>query len=154
MRLFVEWKRSNGAGTLWQTMQYYVINTVNWCGALTSLTLIKWTDAPRAASNKLISICFICVSFLYSNSSQMWFVHKTMTTIEERTEYLNNPFFEKHLYGNWSPFYRTITICMVFVVILLLLNFFLGCVSKYKEYWQDRHTGKKLNCKRSFTVFC
>lgn len=66
-----------------------------------------------------------------------------MTTIEERTEYLNNPFFEKHLYGNWSPFYRTITVCMVLLVVLLLLNFFLGCLSKYKDYWQDRHTGNR-----------
>lgn len=66
-----------------------------------------------------------------------------MTTIEERQEYLNNPFFEKHLHGDWSPFYRTITVCMVFVVVLLLLNFFLGCLSKYKEYWQDRHTGNR-----------
>lgn len=64
-----------------------------------------------------------------------------MTTIEERSEYLKNPFFEKHLYGDWSLFYKTITVCMVFVAALLLLNFLLGCLSKYKDYWQDRNTG-------------
>lgn len=64
-----------------------------------------------------------------------------MTTIEERSEYLKNPFFEKHIYGDWSPFYKTITVCMVFIVVLLVLNLLFGCVSKYKDYWQDRNTG-------------
>jgi len=66
-----------------------------------------------------------------------------MTTIEERSEYLKNPFFEKHIYGDWSPFYKTITVCMVFIVVLLVLNLLFGCASKYKEYWQDRNTGNR-----------
>lgn len=66
-----------------------------------------------------------------------------MTTIEERSEYLNNPFFTKHLYGDWSPFYRTIAVCSLFCAIIFILNLVIGCCSKYREYWQDRHTGNR-----------
>lgn len=66
-----------------------------------------------------------------------------MTTIEERSEYLNNPFFEKHLYGDWSPFYRTIAACSLFCLVVFVLNIVLGCCSKHRQYWQDRHTGNR-----------
>jgi hypothetical protein len=48
-----------------------------------------------------------------------------MSTIEEREEYLRNPFFTKHIY------------------VLFALNIIFGCCSKYKEYWEDRHTGNR-----------
>lgn len=66
-----------------------------------------------------------------------------MTTIEERSEYLNNPFFTKHLYGDWSPFYRTIAVCSIFCAVIFILNLVLGCCSKHRQYWQDRHTGNR-----------
>lgn len=65
-----------------------------------------------------------------------------MTTIEERTAYLNNPFLTKPLFGDFSAFYVTIAICTVICIILIALNIVLGCCSPYKQYWQDRHTGK------------
>jgi hypothetical protein len=67
-----------------------------------------------------------------------------MTTIEERTEYLNNPFRTKALYGDYSPFYITIAICTVLCAFLFILNIICGCCSKYKYYWQDKHTGKSF----------
>lgn len=66
-----------------------------------------------------------------------------MSTIEERTEYLNNPFFKKHLYGDFTSFYITITICTVFGVFLFALNLICGCCSKNKGYWNDRFTGNR-----------
>jgi len=66
-----------------------------------------------------------------------------MTTIEERSEYLNNPYYEKPLYGDFSPFYKTIAICSAFCAFVFILNIVLGCCSKYRQYWQDRHTGNR-----------
>lgn len=61
--------------------------------------------------------------------------------LDERGEYLKNPFFEGHLFGEFSPFYITITICTFFALFLFVLNFVFGCCSIHKYYWQDRHTG-------------
>uniref|UniRef100_A0A2M4AQQ3 Uncharacterized protein n=1 Tax=Anopheles triannulatus TaxID=58253 RepID=A0A2M4AQQ3_9DIPT len=64
-----------------------------------------------------------------------------MSTIEERTAYLDNPYFKGHIYGNFNPFYVTIAVCTFFGVFIILLNVFCCCCSKYKSYWQDRNTG-------------
>lgn len=66
-----------------------------------------------------------------------------MTTIDERREYLDNPYFTKRLHGDWSPFYQTIAVCSVLLAVIFILNLVLGCCSKYREYWQDRHTGNR-----------
>lgn len=65
-----------------------------------------------------------------------------MTTIEERREYLDNPYYDKPLKGDFTPFYITIAICTVFCAIIFVLNIVIGCCSKHRQYWQDRHTGK------------
>lgn len=66
-----------------------------------------------------------------------------MSTIEERSEYLNNPFFKKPLYGDFTSFYITIAICTVFGVFLFALNLICGCCSNHKGYWTDRFTGNR-----------
>lgn len=66
-----------------------------------------------------------------------------MSTIEERTAYLKNPFLTKAIYGDFSPFYITIGICTVIGISIFVLNIVLGCCSKHREYWQDRHTGNR-----------
>lgn len=67
-----------------------------------------------------------------------------MTTIEERSEYLKNPFLGRPIYGDFSPFYTTIAVCSVFCAVVFILNIVIGCCSKHKQYWQDRHTGNYL----------
>lgn len=67
-----------------------------------------------------------------------------MTTLEDRRAYLNNPFFTKPVFGDYTAFYVTIAICTVLCVFLFALNIIIGCCTKYKYYWQDRHTGKYL----------
>lgn len=74
-----------------------------------------------------------------------------MTTIEERSEYLNNPYYDKPLKGDFSPFYVTIALVSVFCAIIFILNIILGCCSKHRAYWQDRHTGDEENI--YFTIF-
>ncbi|XP_030372887.1 uncharacterized protein LOC115622904 [Scaptodrosophila lebanonensis] len=67
-----------------------------------------------------------------------------MSTIEEeRSAYERNPYFTGHIYGNFSPFYVTIAICTVVLGSIIILNIILGCCSKYRKYWQDRHTGNR-----------
>lgn len=66
-----------------------------------------------------------------------------MSKIEERDDYLKNPFFTKHEYGDFSPFYITIAICTVILGAIIILNIICCCCSKYAEYWQDRHTGNR-----------
>ncbi|XP_075161537.1 wurmchen 1 transmembrane protein [Haematobia irritans] len=66
-----------------------------------------------------------------------------MSTLDEREAYKNNPYFTGHIYGNFSPFYVTITIVTLFLGSVILLNIILGCCSKHRRYWQDRHTGNR-----------
>ncbi|KAG5679212.1 hypothetical protein PVAND_008797 [Polypedilum vanderplanki] len=66
-----------------------------------------------------------------------------MSTIEERSEYLQNPFFTKHVYGDFTSFYITITVCTVFGIFLFALNLICGCCSRHKSYWNDRYTGNR-----------
>lgn len=66
-----------------------------------------------------------------------------MTTIEERSAYLNNPFLTQPIYGNYSPFYVTIGVCATILAVIFVLNIVLGCCSRHKDYWQDRHTGNR-----------
>ncbi|KAI8041589.1 hypothetical protein M5D96_005854, partial [Drosophila gunungcola] len=62
---------------------------------------------------------------------------------EERKAYEKNPYFTGHIYGNFSPFYVTIAICTVVLGTIIILNIILGCCSKHRKYWQDRHTGNR-----------
>lgn len=66
-----------------------------------------------------------------------------MSTIEERQEYLQNPFLTKPIYGDFTSFYITITICTVFGLFLFAVNLICGCCSKHKDYWNDRFTGNR-----------
>ncbi|XP_067646864.1 uncharacterized protein wrm1 [Eurosta solidaginis] len=66
-----------------------------------------------------------------------------MATIEERTAYQKNPYFTGHIYGNFSPFYVTIAISTVILGSIIILNIVLGCCSRHRKYWQDRHTGNR-----------
>uniref|UniRef100_A0A0K8TMM8 Putative conserved plasma membrane protein n=1 Tax=Tabanus bromius TaxID=304241 RepID=A0A0K8TMM8_TABBR len=65
------------------------------------------------------------------------------TVVDDRNLYLQNPFFKKHVYGDYTPFYTTVIICTVVGVFLILFNVICCCCSKYKDYWQDRHTGNR-----------
>ncbi|XP_044758300.1 uncharacterized protein LOC123316333 [Coccinella septempunctata] len=62
---------------------------------------------------------------------------------DEREEYLKSPYFKKHIFSDYSPFYITVTICAILGLSLFILNFVLGCCSKYSNYWNDRHTGNR-----------
>nr|CAH7757777.1 unnamed protein product [Callosobruchus chinensis] len=65
------------------------------------------------------------------------------SVLDERDAYLKSPYFKKHEYSDFSPFYITITICTVIGLTIFLINIFLGCCSRYSEYWNDRHTGNR-----------
>lgn len=61
----------------------------------------------------------------------------------ERKAYLQSPYFKKHEYGDFTPFYVTVAICTILAFILFVINVVLGCCSRYSEYWNDRHTGNR-----------
>ncbi|XP_066597105.1 uncharacterized protein wrm1 isoform X2 [Prorops nasuta] len=65
-----------------------------------------------------------------------------MSILEERDEYLKNPYFTKHEYGDYTPFYVAITICSVIGGFLFILNIAF-CCSRHRSYWQNRHTGNR-----------
>ncbi|XP_069678025.1 uncharacterized protein wrm1 [Periplaneta americana] len=54
----------------------------------------------------------------------------------------SNPVLEK-IYGDFTSFYVTITICTVLGFLLFLLNIVLCCCSRHKYYWQDSNTGNR-----------
>ncbi|XP_065171755.1 uncharacterized protein wrm1 [Atheta coriaria] len=62
--------------------------------------------------------------------------------INERRAYLQSPYFKKHEYGDFSPFYITVTVCTIIAAIIIIINI-VGCCSKYSTYWNDRHTGNR-----------
>ncbi|XP_046832241.1 uncharacterized protein LOC124954711 isoform X2 [Vespa velutina] len=66
-----------------------------------------------------------------------------MSILDEREEYLKNPYFVKHEYGDFTPFYITITICSVIGGFIFLLNIVFCWCSRHRAYWQDRHTGNR-----------
>jgi hypothetical protein len=55
-----------------------------------------------------------------------------------------NPRLQEKIYGDFTSFYVTITICTVLGAFLFLLNIALCCCSRYKKYWQDSNTGKYI----------
>lgn len=65
-----------------------------------------------------------------------------MSILDERDEYLKNPFFTKREYGDFTPFYITITVCSVIGFILFGLNIVFCWCSPWRSYWQNRHTGE------------
>lgn len=94
------------------------------------------------SSSYIIIFSGSCLSLLITSTCEPFW--KAMSTVEERTAYLDNPFFEKHIYGDFTPFYITIAICTIFGVFLFALNLICGCCSKHRYYWNDRFTGLSL----------
>ncbi|XP_046735115.1 uncharacterized protein LOC124404775 [Diprion similis] len=66
-----------------------------------------------------------------------------MSILEDRKAYLDNPFFTKHQYGDFTPFYIAITICSVIGAVLFTLNVIFCWCSPWRGYWQNRHTGNR-----------
>ena len=65
-----------------------------------------------------------------------------MSILDERDEYLKNPYFKEHLYGDFTAFYVTIALCTVLGVFLFVLNIVFCWCSRHREYWQDRNSGE------------
>lgn len=65
--------------------------------------------------------------------------------LDDRDDYLKNPFFSGFEPGDYTPFYTAIAICTVLGVGIILLNVFFCCCSKHKDYWQDSNTGTYLS---------
>ncbi|CAH1179338.1 unnamed protein product [Phaedon cochleariae] len=65
------------------------------------------------------------------------------SVLDEREAYLNSPYFKKHEYGDFTPFYIAVTICTILGVFIFLINIVLGCCSTHSRYWNDRHTGNR-----------
>ncbi|XP_065350775.1 uncharacterized protein wrm1 [Cloeon dipterum] len=55
-----------------------------------------------------------------------------------------NEYFTKREYGDFTPFYVTICICLVIFFALLLLNCIFCCCSEHSQYWCDKNTGNQL----------
>ncbi|XP_012228729.1 uncharacterized protein wrm1 [Linepithema humile] len=68
-----------------------------------------------------------------------------MSILDERNEYLNNPYLDDHgfEYGDFTTFYVTVAICAIFGGILFILNIAFCWCSRHREYWQNRHTGNR-----------
>lgn len=65
-----------------------------------------------------------------------------MSILDERKDYLKNPYFKGHEYSDFTPFYVTIAFCTVLGGILFILNIVFCWCSRHREYWQNHHTGE------------
>ncbi|XP_043585986.1 uncharacterized protein LOC122569265 isoform X2 [Bombus pyrosoma] len=66
-----------------------------------------------------------------------------MSILDEREDYLKNPYFVKHEYGDFTPFYVTVTICSFIFAFLCILNIGFCWCSRHRNYWQSPHTGNR-----------
>ncbi|XP_076286226.1 wurmchen 1 transmembrane protein [Lasioglossum baleicum] len=66
-----------------------------------------------------------------------------MSILDEREDYLKNPFFVKHEYGDFTPFYVAVAICSFVFVILCILNIGFCFCSRHRDYWQSPFTGNR-----------
>ncbi|XP_019868858.2 uncharacterized protein LOC109597571 [Aethina tumida] len=66
-----------------------------------------------------------------------------MSVLDDRNAYLKSPYFTKSEYGDFTPFYITVTICTVIGLSIFILNIVFGCCSRYSGYWSDRYTGNR-----------
>lgn len=65
-----------------------------------------------------------------------------MSILDEREEYLKNPYFKEHEYGDFTPFYVTVAFCAVLGGFLFILNIAFCWCSRHRQYWQNRHSGE------------
>ncbi|XP_011869223.1 PREDICTED: uncharacterized protein LOC105562773 [Vollenhovia emeryi] len=66
-----------------------------------------------------------------------------MSILDDREEYLKNPYFKGHEYGDFTAFYVTIAFCTVLGGCLFILNIVFCWCSRHRDYWQNRHTGNR-----------
>lgn len=79
----------------------------------------------------------------FYDSSLNYNTTKTFTTpYPFFTTATEDPRLHEKIFGDFTAFYVTITICTVLGAFLFLLNIALCCCSRYKKYWQDSNTGK------------
>lgn len=65
-----------------------------------------------------------------------------MSILDERDDYLKNPYFKGHEYGDFTAFYVTIALCTALGGVLFILNIVFCWCTRHREYWQNRHTGE------------
>ncbi|CAL7935562.1 unnamed protein product [Xylocopa violacea] len=66
-----------------------------------------------------------------------------MSILDEREDYLKNPFFVKHEYSDFTPFYVTVGICSIILTVLCILNIGFCLCSSHRSYWCSPHTGNR-----------
>lgn len=71
-----------------------------------------------------------------------WNFNTTTTTTTPDSSFTHDPRLREKIFGDFTAFYVTITICTILGAFLFLLNIALCCCSRYKKYWQDSNTGK------------
>ena len=88
-------------------------------------------------------------NFEYSTEPFNTFITPTISTVgyinytDVNNSTSRTPFqYKEKIFGDFSAFYVTITICTVLGAFLFALNIILCCCSSYKKYWQDSNTGK------------
>ncbi|XP_060840904.1 uncharacterized protein LOC132921737 [Rhopalosiphum padi] len=63
--------------------------------------------------------------------------------LDDKTEFMTNPFYDQHEPSNYQSFYITLGVCTVFAFALLIFNLFLCCFSKHRHYWRNSETGNR-----------
>ncbi|CAK9803019.1 hypothetical protein ANTPLA_LOCUS3416 [Anthophora plagiata] len=66
-----------------------------------------------------------------------------MSILDDREDYLKNPYLGKPEYGDFTPFYITVTICSVIFTFLCILNIGFCWCSRHRSYWRNPHTGNR-----------
>lgn len=62
--------------------------------------------------------------------------------LDDKTEFMRNPFYEPHEPSDYQAFYVTLGVCTIFAFVLFVLNIFFCCFSKHRHYWRKSETGE------------
>uniref|UniRef100_A0A1B6M951 Uncharacterized protein n=1 Tax=Graphocephala atropunctata TaxID=36148 RepID=A0A1B6M951_9HEMI len=63
--------------------------------------------------------------------------------LDDPEEFKRNPLYKDHIYGDFAPFYITISICTILALALFILNIFFCWCSSHRQYWKDSDTGNR-----------
>lgn len=63
--------------------------------------------------------------------------------LDDKTEFMTNPYYDQHEPSNYQTFYVTLAVCTLFAFALLVVNLFLCCFSKHRHYWRNSETGNR-----------
>lgn len=125
-------------------LPYFLFYIITWIISLTlTITHASNRKPDRQQLLKQVSSLFVCRSYLFFEWLKTFpFPPRMSVVLDDKTEFMSNPYYDQHEPSNYQTFYVTLGLCTVFAFALLVVNLFLCCFSKHRHYWRNSETGE------------